>query len=274
VPALERDGRFDVHKVDPRRLQDELRAAVDAGAARVLVAGGDGTVRTAATVLAGTPVELAIIPAGTLNHFARHLGVPADPGEAAEIATGGVVRTVDVGYVNGQLILNTSSVGAYVTFVRARERLERRLGYRMASLLAFGRILLHLSTFRVALEIDGKRLVYSTPLAFVGIGERELTLPAMDRWVPEGRRGLHVLVVHGRGRTQLVLRGMAIAARGLPTLPRRSRTGIDSFVVDRCRIEMRRPRGNVGVDGEILPMTAPLDFHLVRDAVRVVSRES
>jgi diacylglycerol kinase family enzyme len=45
----------------------------------------------------------------------------------------GTARPVDLGRVNGHPILNTSSVGVYVDFVRRRELLERRLRYRAAS---------------------------------------------------------------------------------------------------------------------------------------------
>ena len=47
----------------------------------------------------------------------------------------------------------------------------------------------------------------------------------------------------------------------------------DSFIVERCRIEMRRPRGNVAIDGELVPMVAPLEYHVERDALRVVVPE-
>ena len=268
--ALADDGRFDVREVEPARLQSALGSAIQAGATRVVVAGGDGTICAAASVLARTPVQLAVIPAGTLNHFAQYLGLPMDPRDAARIAIDGGVRCVDVGSVNGHVILNTSSVGAYVTFVRTRERFEQYLPYMVASFIAFVRILIRLRTFHVILDIDGKQRVYSTPLVFAGVGERELGIPMLGGRIAGGRRGLHVLVVRGRRRTQLLLRGVAVAARGLPALPRRAQTGIDSFIVDRCRIELPRRRGSVGVDGEIVPMMAPLEYRIAYDALNVV----
>ena len=268
--ALADDEHFDVREVEPARLQSALRSAIAAGARRVAVAGGDGTICAAAAVLARTPVELAVIPAGTLNHFARYLGLPMDLHDAARVAIDGGVRCVDVGSANGHVMLNTSSVGAYVTFVRTRERFERYLPYVVASFIAFVRILIRLRTFRVIVDIDGEPRAYSTPLVFVGVGERELGIPMLGGRIAGGRRGLHVLVVRGKRRTQLLLRGVAIAARGLPTLPRRAQTGIDSFIVDRCRIELPRRRGSVGVDGEIVPMMAPLEYRIAYDALNVV----
>jgi len=100
---------------------------------------------------------IEIGPAGTLNHFARDHGIPTDPGEAVRLAATGAARPVDVGYVNDRLFINTSSVGAYVRFVRARDRAERVVGYRAASLVAGLVVLLELRRIRVSLEVAGER---------------------------------------------------------------------------------------------------------------------
>ncbi|MDQ6888090.1 MAG: diacylglycerol kinase [Gemmatimonadota bacterium] len=270
VDALATRGGFDVRETPPERLPEAVRQALDEGASRVAVAGGDGTIGSAAAVLAGSDVELAVIPAGTLNHFAKFLRISSDATEASETAATGQLRRVDVAYVNDRLILNTSSVGGYVVFVRARERLESRLGYVLASAVAFVRIMARLRSFTVVVELDGLRRVFQTPLVFIAVGERELKLPSLGNRVEGGKRGLHVVVVRGKRRTRLLLLGIAVAARGLEALRHTSEAGIDSFVVDRCRIELRRPRGVVGVDGELVPMIAPLEYRIARDELCVV----
>ena len=50
---------------------------------RILIAGGDGSIRTAAQAVAGKDIELAVLPSGTLNHFAKDHGIPTDLDEAA-----------------------------------------------------------------------------------------------------------------------------------------------------------------------------------------------
>src|SRR3712207_2096723 len=203
--ALTDAGTFDVEVVEPEQLASRIEAAVGEGQRRIVVAGGDGTIATAARALIGTGVELAIVPGGTLNHFARDLGIPADPPSACEIAADQTVTAcADVGYVNGRLFLNTSSVGAYVKLVRTREHLERRLGYWLSSAAASLRVFLGLPQFDVELEVDGVARRYRTPLVFVGVGERELRLPTLGKRVPNGRRGLHVMVVRGRTRAGLL----------------------------------------------------------------------
>jgi diacylglycerol kinase family enzyme len=270
VTALREAGAaFRVEEVDPAGLERAVHAEVESGAERVLVAGGDGTIATAASVLVGTPVALAVLPGGTLNHFARCHAIPTEAPEALRVAAEGAVTTADVAYVNGRLFLNTSSVGAYELFVRTRERFERHVGYRLASIAAAIRVLFELRGYRVTLEVDGKQHVYRTPIVFIGVGERELKVPSLGDRVADGRRGLHVLVVRGRTAGRLFVLALAAASRGVAAV---SRTPLlDSFVVDSVTIDMPRPEGNVAVDGELERMRAPLEYTLRRDALRVVT---
>jgi diacylglycerol kinase family enzyme len=248
---------------------DAVRDAVAGGARRVVVAGGDGTIAAAAAAVAGTDVQLALLAGGTLNHFARALGIPTAMDEAAALAATGAARRVDVARVNGRLFLNTSSVGAYVVFVRLREQLERRMGYRLASVLAAVSTLGRLHRFTVEVEVDGVRRRYLTPIVFVGVGERELRLPALGDRVAGGRAGLHVFVVRGRTRAALLALAAVAAARGVAHA--RATPRLDSFLVDRVRIVMPRPRGNVAVDGELVPAVVPLDYELARGELAVVT---
>jgi len=262
---------FAVREVEPAALPDALREALAGGARRVLVSGGDGTVAVAAAVLAGTGVELALVPGGTLNHFARDHGIPTDAAEAVQLAAGGTVRAVDVGEVNGELFLNTSAVGAYVVFVRTRERLERYMGYRLASLVAGLRVLSAMPRFRVEVEVEGETRSYLTPLVFVGVGERELRVPVLGGRVEGGAAALHLLVVRSRTATRLLTLSLALAARGVRAMTRTP--ALDAFLVDRCRVDMPRPRGYVALDGETRRLTAPLEYVLRRGALRVVVPE-
>lgn len=266
--VLEENDAFEVHGVEPEQIGPTIRSVVEAGAKRILVSGGDGTIATAATELLRTHAELAILPAGTLNHFARDLGVSTEAPEALKLAVEGECRGVDVGIVNGRVFLNTSSVGAYVRFVRIRERLERWFGYRIASALAALRILFQLRRFVVELEVEGKPRIYRTPLVFIGVGERELQLPTLGNRVHEGQRELHVMIVNGRSRARLLALALAAVARGTDAAARTPE--LDSFLVQRCRVTLRRATA-VAIDGELVAMHETLEYELRRDALRVVA---
>jgi undecaprenyl-diphosphatase len=104
------------------------------------VAGGDGSVAAAAAVALEHGLPLAVVPAGTLNHFARDLGVET-PEEAATAVEEGRAVCVDVADVNGTPFLNTASIGAYPEMVRRRDLLEGRLGRWLATAVAAARVL-------------------------------------------------------------------------------------------------------------------------------------
>jgi YegS/Rv2252/BmrU family lipid kinase len=89
------------------------REAQAAGAEGITVVavGGDGIVGTLAGALCDTNGALAIIPAGRGNDFARVLGIPTDPAEAARLAYEGESRPVDVGKVDGKSFVGIASAG-------------------------------------------------------------------------------------------------------------------------------------------------------------------
>ena len=259
---------FDLDVVQPRELEPRLKQAIDRGTKRILVAGGDGTIATAASLVANTDIELAILPGGTLNHFAKDHNIPTDLGKAALVAADGVVAGADVAYVNDSLFLNTSSIGAYVTFVRVRERFERHLGYRIASFFALVRTWAGLRTFTVTLEVEGTKKMYRSSMVFIGVGERELRLPILGNRVKNGRPGLHVMIVRGRQRARLFALALAGIAKG--TKEAEKLPEFDDYLVDRCRIDLTRSHTLIGLDGELKEMRTPLDYRIERDALHLV----
>lgn len=268
--ALTAVGAFDVREASPARLAEQVRRAVEDGARRVLIAGGDGSIGIAADVLGGTGVELAILPCGTLNHLAKDLSLPLDLEQAAKVAAAGRVLPVDAASLNDRVFLNTSAVGAYVMFVRARNRLERRLGYHVASFVAAARLLVRLPTFRIALDVNGVQREYITPLVFIGVGERELRLPVLGARVPGGRPGLHVMVLRTRSGARAMALGLAAAARGVEEMAKTP--AMDSFFVTSCRVEPRMR--TAAADGELVKVVPPLKYKHLPGHLHVVVPES
>lgn len=267
--ALRKARCFDIRPVAPDQVTQAVEASIENGATRVAAVGGDGTVSAAAAALAGTEVELVVIPAGTFNHFARDHGIPTDLDTACALATSGRVECVDVGRVNGRLFLNTSAVGVYANFVRVRERLEPRFGYWMSSVLAMVRTFIRVRPFNLWFETDDVQRPYVTPQVFIAVGERELKLPKLGGRVEGGRSGLHVMIVRGRRRARLVALAFEAAARGTRALSRTPH--LDSFLVTRCKIEQRH--STVAVDGEVVMMESPLSYELGAGALRIVVPE-
>jgi diacylglycerol kinase family enzyme len=265
--ALAKAG-LELEAVHPGEMMNRLKQVVDQGTKRILVAGGDGTIAAAASLVAKTDIELAVLPGGTLNHFAKDHGIPTDLGKAAIVAGSGPVVGADLGYVNDCVFLNTTSLGAYVTFVRERERLEKHLGYSIASAIAFAKMLAEIRTFSVTLEAEGGKKTYRASLVFIGVGERELKVPTLGNRVENGKRKLHVMIVQGRKPARLfalALAGITKGRRQAEKLP-----DFDNFLVDSCRIDLTRPTATIGLDGELKRLRTPLDYRIERDALRLV----
>lgn len=72
---------------------------------------GDGLLRPIVGALKGTEAALALIPCGRGNDFARVLGVPKDPTQAARLAVQGVERLVDVASVDHTPYVGIASLG-------------------------------------------------------------------------------------------------------------------------------------------------------------------
>lgn len=138
------------------------------------IAGGDGSVNAGIAVALEADLPLLIIPGGTLNHFARDLGLGAI-GDALAAAVAGSACWVDVATVAvhsesgaadepGVVFANNASIGAYAQIVTAREQLEERLGKWPAMLVALARILHRAQPVEVRLDGEYHRLW----LLFVG----------------------------------------------------------------------------------------------------------
>jgi hypothetical protein len=77
-----------------------------------------------------------------------------------------------------------------------------------------------------------------------------------------------VVVVRARSRGAVLALALRAGAGGLAALA--DTDAVDVLLVDACELRMRRRRGRVAVDGELVPMSAPLAYRVVRDAFRVV----
>ncbi len=134
--------------VDGGHLIEELKRA--AGEAEVLVAGGgDGTISAAAAIAYRQGVPLAVVPAGTMNLFARSLQMPLNLEQALEAIAGGEIKNIDIATANGRPFIHQFSVGIHAKLVKLRESLtyKSRAGKMFASLRSAGGALLNAPNF-------------------------------------------------------------------------------------------------------------------------------
>jgi diacylglycerol kinase family enzyme len=234
----------------------------------IVVGGGDGSVRTVAGVLAGSGVPLGILPLGTLNHFAKDLGIPLDLEAAAENVVTGAMRLVDLAEVNGEVFINNSSVGIYPYIVidRERRRAHHKLAKWMAMIAALLRAVKHFPRRRLALSAEGWTRPYRTPCLFVGNNDYGMDLFTFGRRQHLDRGDLSVHVVKQRrplGFFWMVCRlcfGHASTARD-----------IESFKLKEVEVRSKTSRLPVALDGEVEVLRPPLHYRSRPGALTVIA---
>ncbi|GAB2985949.1 phosphatase PAP2 family protein [Amycolatopsis acidiphila] len=169
-----------VQPEDGADLAKVLAEAAERG--RVLgVAGGDGSINIAAKTAAEHDVPLFVIPAGTLNHFARDLGVE-NVEEAISAVQAGAASRIDLGCVDEHVFVNTCSTGVYTELVRYREKWEKRLGKWPAVLVGLVHLLRR--TQPQNLVIDGRRrrvwMVFAGNGQYLPLGFAPTARPRLD----------------------------------------------------------------------------------------------
>jgi len=146
---------LDCTVVDGPEIVSALEAAVRRPDIDVLLAGGgDGTVSAAADIAFRQGVPLAVLPAGTMNLFARSLQVPLGLADALEALASGQVAAVDIATANGKPFVHHFGVGIHARLVRIRDSLtyNSRLGKMLASLRALLTAIMHPPRFEAEIR--------------------------------------------------------------------------------------------------------------------------
>jgi diacylglycerol kinase family enzyme len=241
--------------------------ARELGVAIVVAGGGDGTINAVASQLVGSETVLGVLPLGTLNHFAKDLGIPLELDQAIVNLAHGRSLRIDVGEVNERIFLNNSSLGLYPDIVRDREKQQRRLGRGKwlacgwATLAALRRY----PFLSVRLMVDGERHARRTP--FVFIGNNEYVMQGFDigarRRLDGGALSLYVAQRPGRlGLLRLALHALfgrlAQAA------------DFDVLLAPDIEIATHHKRLRVATDGEVTIMATPLRYRIRAGALAVM----
>ncbi|MER0240527.1 phosphatase PAP2 family protein [Streptomyces sp. HSW2009] len=228
------------------------------------VCGGDGTVSAAAEVAARAGLPLAVLPGGTLNHFAYDLGLETVE-DSCRAVTAGQAVAVDLarftadGAASSTHYVNTFSIGCYPELVRIRERWAGRGGSWAAEVLATAQVLR--TAEPLDLVINGRRrsvwMLFAGNCSYRGVG----SAPASRHDLADGL--LDVRIVHG-GRLP---RARLLSAALLGVL-RRSPVHAEARL-RRLRVD-NIPEGTaLAYDGEVEPAPRALTLDKVNEALRV-----
>ncbi len=250
---------------DQAELDRVIAEAVAARPSAIVAGGGDGTLNSVVQHLLPHDIPLGILPLGTLNHFAKDLGLPLDIDGAAAVIAAGRMRRVDVGEVSGRVFLNNSSVGLYPRILRLREQHPAHgLAKWVVAAWAALKTLADHPTYRLQIEIDGRTITRDTPLLLVGNNVYHMT--GLDAGARDSLTGgmLALYIVNTVGALHLcrlmwrVLMGRAIDSGALELL-----------LAPAATITTRHASHHVAIDGEVESMPPPLTYRIHPQSLNV-----
>lgn len=261
----------EVHLCAGARLTETARTVAQAGGIDAIVAaGGDGTVSAVATALVGGDLPLAVLPLGTLNHFAKDLGMPLDLDEAARAIASRHCERVDVGEVNDRVFVNNSSIGLYPEIVVSRDAERRRNGRGKwsAMIVAAWRVLRRFPLLAVRVVTGERSLISRTPFVFVGNNEYQITALALGQRAHLDGGRLSIYMVRCKGRLRMFWLMVRAILQRLEAV-----RDFEAESVTEARVDLprRRRRIKVALDGEVTSLTSPL-LYRIRPAALAVLR--
>lgn len=258
----------DVNLIAASECNARFRSVAESSRELLVVGGGDGTINVAAEALAGTKTALGILPLGTLNHFARDLGIPTNFEEAARLIARGKVRRVDLGQMNDRIFINNSAIGLYPLMVVDRDLQRHRLGRskRLAMAVAALRTLVRFNHQRLTLRVNDEKARVDTPLLFVGNNDYRIDIgaPGTRESLDDGKLSLFVM----RKKTR-----SGFVAASLRALLGRIRDD-DMVRIENVRqLSVSSDRGAlpVSLDGEVVRASSPLNYKILKQALRVIA---
>lgn len=239
----------------------------------VVVGGGDGSVSGAAATLCGSDIALGVLPLGTMNLFARSLGMPLDLDAALKVlATSARRRKIDLGEVNGRLFTHHVSMGLQPRLVAMREKTDygSRIGKILATLRALLMVMTNPPRLTVRVTLEDKTFDLETPALVVSnnlFGPDHL--PYADE-LDRGELGVYICTSHRPADVLQVTLEALLGAwhqRGrVKTLTARSMT-----VERRSR---RRRRIVATVDGELVTFDGAIEMTVRPGCLTVLVAEA
>ena len=270
VGELAREARSRLGAVRSIELASaDLPGAVDESLAEgrvVVAAGGDGTVNAVAQLVVGKGT-LGVLPAGTLNHFARDLGVD-DADAAFDALAAGRTRTIDVGKLNGRrFFLNNVGIGLYPEMVYRRDRVGQRAGKWVAAAGAAVRLLREGRPVTGTIIADDDPRILFAWMVFVGnnrfgtapgrIGQRER--------IDEGILDVGLFLAGPRGA-----RRSSVAWRVLRSRPWETSTRVIRREARRVEVRLDGDPRWMSWDGETGNRVRGMEAEIVPHGLRVV----
>lgn len=239
------------------------RQAAERGVGAVLACGGDGTVNEIASALSGTRTAMGIIPTGSGNGLARHMGIPVDVDYSLKVIAENNIIDADYGLANGTPFFCTCGVGfdAAVSERCARERRRGVLMYLKNAINEY--VKFHPEEYTI--EVNGQTITERALLVVCcnasQYGNNAFIAPSAS--ITDGE--LDLTIVHG---DNMLFQAMA----GVDILTGLVRKNAYINVIRTREVRIRRKKAGVAhIDGDAVKMPADIDVKCVPGALKLLS---
>ncbi len=266
-----RDERFsfDLFIINNGNLSEILEKVSAENYGVLIAAGGDGTVSSVAGRAVQLGRTLGIIPAGTLNHFARDAGIPMDMDEAMNVIKKGNTVLVDTASVNEHLFLNNSSIGLYPKVVKKREKQMRLGGNKWTAMFkAVLTVFKYVPSVRVTIKADGQTVKCKTPFVFIGNNYYKFDLFNLGRraGLRDGLLSIYYPRYEGRiSYVRLILKTLM----GKLDQEKNFRILHNEEII----IDSDKKKLEVSIDGEVVKIDTPLNYKIYPRSLRLIIPE-
>ena len=252
------DTRYTTCRGDATRL---ARLAVEGGYDGVLACGGDGTINETARALCDTPVALGIIPAGSGNGLARHIGIPIDPRLSLNVIEQEHIQSVDYGTVNGSEFFCTMGIGfdAAVSHRFAAQHRRGMLMYVKSAINEYSGYTPQTYTISANGDIITRQAFIITVANASQYGNNAYIAPEAS--ITDGL--LDVTIIHAGNPLQTMRMGIDMMTGYL-----NKNMLIETFRTPSVAI-YRKEAGPAHIDGEPVELGSILDIRCHRHALRV-----
>jgi len=246
------------------------KAASTPGVEALIAGGGDGTISAAAGIAWQAQIALGVVPAGTMNLFARSLKLPLDIWQVLDALAEGTPEHIDIASANGRSFVHQFSAGLHARMVRYRNSMTfgSRLGKMRASVRAAVGVMLNPPEFEVEFNVEGKRGYRKVSAISVSNNEfgRDPLMYADD--LTRGHLGFYIaepLKPAGVAKlTYDILRGRL-----------KENAAVTAMTATQLELHFPRHRHDVRcvIDGELLPMKRDVMLKIHAGELKVLVNE-
>ncbi|MBA3284118.1 MAG: hypothetical protein H0U27_03530 [Nitrosopumilus sp.] len=233
----------------------------------VIALGGDGTVNLLANHLVGSEIRLAVIPYGTFNHFAKHIGIGTEIKGAFETVITGETINIDTAEVNGKVFVNFSCVGFYSQLIKRRVTYQKMAWKKWTAFaIAVFKSVINFTSFNLQIKKNDKEIAIKTPLIFVGNNIFEFGGPDILSARDDFNSGtLHISIAKDRGRLGILW--LLILSLFIDI---KNKAGFTTIALKEIEINSKYSSLWVSLDGEIVKMATPLKYIIRPQSLRVI----